>query len=335
MGTKENLTLRVANLDCEHEAAVIERGLKDHSGIKDLKIYPKSAKVEISYDAEKTGAGDLKEKLGSLGFPAVTGHALPSAPKPWRNPKVITSVLSGVLLLAGWLLGYAGLPAAVQLGIYLAAISIGGYYFGREAIEELLFEREIGIEFLMATAAVVATILGQAAEGVMLVFLYSISEAVEGYTEEKTRSAIKALMDLAPKFALVKRNGSEEEIPVEDIRVGDIFIVKPGQAMPADGEITVGSSSVNESPITGESMPVEKVPGSQVFAGSINGEGMLEACATKTFADNTLSRIIQMVEEAQERKGKSQRFIERFGKRYSPAGFAHRNSNCYPASATV
>jgi len=316
---KNSLTLRVANLDCEHEAAAIERGLKDVAGVTGLNIYPKSAKVEIKYSPDKISPDELKERLKSLDFPPLEGRAMPSAPKPWRNPKVITSLLSGILLLTGWLLGLAGLPSLVSLIIYISAILIGGYYFGREAFEELLFEREIGIELLMAVAAVVAAIMGQAAEGAMLVFLYSISEAAEGYTEEKTRSAIKALMDLAPKFALVKRDGREIEIPVEEIQLGDIFLVKPGQSLPTDGLVISGASSVNEAPITGESIPVEKAAGDLVFAGSINGQGLVEAQATKIFADNTLSRIIRMVEEAQERKGKSQRFIERFGKKYSPA----------------
>jgi Cd2+/Zn2+-exporting ATPase len=116
----------------------------------------------------------------------------------------------------------------------------------------------------------------------------------------------------------VRRNGTEQEIPVEDVVVGDVFILKPGQSVPTDGAIITGESSVNQAPVTGESVPVEKQPGDPVFAGSINGEGALEVTATKAFADNTISRIIQMVEEAQERKGKSQRFIERFGARYSP-----------------
>lgn len=125
-------------------------------------------------------------------------------------------------------------------------------------------------------------------------------------------------MDLAPKFALVRRDEIEQEIPIEDVVVGDVFILKPGQSVPTDGEIIIGESSVNQAPVTGESVPVEKQTGDPVFAGSINGEGALEVKATKAFADNTISRIIQMVEEAQERKGKSQRFIERFGARYSP-----------------
>ena len=317
--TLKTLELRVGNLDCEHDAAAIERGLSGFDGLDTLKVYPKSAKVVLAYDPAATSAEALKEKLEALGFPPQEGPGMPGQPAPWRNPKVLTSAASGVLLLAGWLMGLAGAPEIVSTAIYVVAILTGGYFFGREAIEELIFEREIGIELLMSIAAVVATLMGQAAEGAMLVFLYSISEAAEGYTEEKTRAAIKALMDLAPKVALVRRDGREEEIPVEELRVGDVFIVKPGQSMPTDGVVIEGRSSVDQSPVTGESIPVEKVEGDLVFAGSINQEGALEVRATKTFADNTISRIIQMVEEAQERKGRSQRFIERFGARYSPA----------------
>jgi len=316
--SRATLELRVGNLDCEHDATAIKRGMTGFPGLDTLKVYPKSAKVAVTYDPAATTPEALKEELETLGFPPQAGLAMPEQPKPWRNPKVLTSVASGVLLLVGWLIGLAGAPETVSLIIYIAAILIGGYYFGREAIEELIFERKIGIELLMGVAAVVATVLGLAAEGAMLVFLYSISEAAEGYTEEKTRSAIKALMDLAPKVALVQRNGREVEIPVEEVVVGDVFIVKPGQSLATDGEVLVGSSSVNQSPVTGESIPVEKQPGDAVFAGSINGEGALEVRASRAFADNTISRIIQMVEEAQERKGQSQRFIERFGARYSP-----------------
>lgn len=316
MNTK--LELRVGNLDCEHDAAAIERGLTNFPGLSQLKVYPKAAKVSLTFDPEATTPETLKEKLDDLGFPPQAGLSMPEQPKPWRNPKVLTAAASGVLLLVGWLIGLAGAPEQVSLVIYITATLTGGYYFGREALEELIYEREIGVELLMAIAAIVATAMGQAAEGTMLVFLYAISEAAEGYTEEKTRSAVKALMDLAPKFALVQRNGTEQEIPVEEVVVGDVFILKPGQSVPTDGEIITGESSVNQAPVTGESVPVEKQPGDPVFAGSINGEGALEVTATKAFADNTISRIIQMVEEAQERKGQSQRFIERFGARYSP-----------------
>ena len=320
------LDVRVANLDCENDARRIERALQQLPGVVELEVHPRAARVELQYDPAAVTEQSIKERLSDLGFPPQAGLTRPEAPRLWTNPKVLTSVASGVLLLVGWLLSRTGVPSGVPLTLYLGSLLIGGYYFGREAIEELVFEREVGIDLLMAVAAVVATLMGEPLEGAMLAFLYSISEAAEGYTEEKTRSAVRALMDLAPKTALVRRGTAGEvrevEIPVEKVAAGDVFVVKPGQSMPTDGEVLAGASSVNQAPVTGESVPVEKAPGDAVFAGTINGEGALEVRATKAFAENTIARIIHMVEEAQERKGTSERFIERFGKRYSPAVLA-------------
>jgi len=243
-------------------------------------------------------------------------------PPPWRNLQVVTSALSGILLAVGFFGSLLGLPSQLEISLYLLAVVIGGWYFIREGIETLLEERQVGIEILMTVAAITAGLLGQWAEAAMLVFLYSISEAAEGYTEERTRNAIRALMDLAPKTALVLRDNKEIVIPAEELRVGDLFVVRPGEAVATDGEIVEGHSSLNQAPVTGESVPVEKNIGDSVFAATLNGEGALTIRVTKTTADNTLARIIQLVEEAQSSKGKSQRFIERFGRRYSPAVLA-------------
>jgi len=239
-------------------------------------------------------------------------------PPPWRNPQVVASALSGLLLATGFLGSILGLSAFPETLFYLLSVLIGGWYFIKEGLETLLEERQIGIEILMAVAAITAGLLGQWAEAAMLVFLYSISEAAEGYTEERTRNAIRALMELAPKTALVIRDKKEITISAEELKVGDIFIVKPGEAVATDGEIIEGHSSLNQAPVTGESVPVEKNTGDIVFAATLNGEGALTIRVTKTTANNTLARIIKMVEDAQSSKGKSQRFIERFGRRYSP-----------------
>jgi Cd2+/Zn2+-exporting ATPase len=239
--------------------------------------------------------------------------------KPWQNLTVLAPIASGLLLLTGWIVSLRSGPETVSTALYIAALLTGGFFFGREALEDLIEEQKIGIDLLMATAAVVAALTGQIGEGAMLAFLYSISEAAEEYTEDKTRAAIRSLMSLTPSTALVRRNGIEREIPAEELKIGDVFIVKPGESIPTDGEVQVGRTSVDQSPVTGESVPVDKAPGDDVFAGTINGSGTMEIEATKTFADNTISRIIVMVEEARERKGTSQRFIERFGAHYSPA----------------
>lgn len=314
---------RVANLDCENEAAKIRRLLENVEGISELKIFPKSAKVVFEIDSSRVKPDNIKEKLSGSGFPVLPSREVAEAPKPWKNPKVITSAASGVILGVTFLLeSIAVLPSLPATILYAAGILIGGYYFGKEALEELIEEFEVGIELLMSAAAIAAFVLGQPAEALTLVFLYSISEALESYTEAKTRNAIRALMNLAPKFAAVKRNGKESEIPIEEIVVGDVFLVRPGQSIPTDGKVIRGSSSVNQAPVTGESVPVEKTIGDIVFAGTINEEGALEVEATKTFENNTLARIIHLVEEAQEEKGKSERFIRRFGKRYSPSVLA-------------
>ena len=318
----EHLSLYVTNLDCEHDASALRRAMQGAPGIDGIDVRPSAGCVTVRFDSKATSPEEILRRFADAGFPPRESAAPEGTPPPWRNAKVVTSSASGVLLLAGWVSGLLGAPGAVAVGLYVVAIAVGGYFFGREALQELIFEREIGIELLMSVAAVVAAVMGQPGEGAMLVFLYSISEAAEGYTADKTRSAIRALMKLAPRTAIVRRGGSDVEIPVEDVSPGDIFLVRPGQSVATDGVIDAGSSSVNQAPVTGESMPVEKQRGDQVLAGTINGSGALEVRATKTFADNTLSRIIRRVEEAQERKGKSQRFVERFGRRYSPAVLA-------------
>jgi heavy metal translocating P-type ATPase len=316
---QENVEFRLGGLDCESEAATIQRGMKDFAGILDCKVYAKSGKVRFTYDADTTSPEVLRENLGILGFPVVTGRVSEPPASLWRNPKVLTSLASGCFLVIGYLISWQqGSNAFVSL-CYLASLLSGAYYFGKESLLHLFFEKKVGIELLMLVAAVVAGSLGQLAESAMLAFLYSMSEAAEGYTEEKTRSAVKSLMDLTPKKALVRLEERESEIPVEELQVGQIFIVKPGQSIPTDGEVISGISTVNQAPVTGESTPVKKEPGETVFAGTINGEGSLDVRATKGYADNTIARIIHLVEEAQEQKGLSQRFIERFGARYSPA----------------
>ncbi len=310
--------LYVENLDCENDAAKLKRGLTGTPGVLDVTVYPRAAKVILTLDEGRTSPDAVQERLEGLGFPVRRQRGKAGTVSPWKNPKVLTSLASGALLLAGWLVAGTGAPPAMTWGLYLASLASGAYYFGREALEELILEREVGIELLMLVAAVVATLMGEPMEGAMLAFLYSISEAMEGYTEQKTRGAIAALMELAPKVALVRRDGRDVEVPVEEVRVGDTFLVRPGEAVPTDGVVLSGTSSVNQAPVTGESVPVDKGEGTTVFAGSINGEGSLEVKATTTYANNTLARIIHLVEEAQEKKGESQRFIERFGRRYSP-----------------
>src|SRR5690606_30881795 len=297
-----------------------EAGLRGHEGVVEVRTFPKAGKVALMFEPAKTSREALEEALTSLGFP-VAREAEREAPSLW-SPKVLASAASGVLLAIGWGLSRTltvGWPSLVALGL---AIVVGGYFFAREGLEKLWRKRVVGIEVLMSTAALGAAALGEPLEAAMLVFLYSISEAAEGFTEQKTRAAVRALMKLVPKVALVRRDGVDVEVPVESLAVGDVFIVRPGESVATDGEVVRGETSINQAPVTGESVPVKKAAGDEVFAGTINTDGVIEVRATKTFHENTVAKIIHLVEEAQEKKGESQRFIERFGARYSPAVLA-------------
>jgi len=316
-GGTTKLEVRVQHLDCENEAAKIEAGLRGHEGVVEVRTFPKAGKVALMFEPAKTSREALEGALTSLGFP-VAREAERDAPRLW-SPKVLASAASGVLLAIGWGLSRTltvGWPSLVALGL---AILVGGYFFAREGLEKLWRKRVVGIEVLMSTAALGAAALGEPLEAAMLVFLYSISEAAEGFTEQKTRAAVRALMKLVPRVALVRRDGVDVEVPVESLAVGDVFIVRPGESVATDGEVVRGETSIDQAPVTGESVPVKKAAGDEVFAGTINADGVIEVRATKTYQENTVAKIIHLVEEAQEKKGERQRFIERFGARYSPA----------------
>ena len=234
---------------------------------------------------------------------------------PLRNA-LIAGLITGIAFLMAH--PYRVIPQYIEITFYIIAILLGGYHWTREGLEELIKEYEIGIEILMLAAVAGSAILGMWDEAAFLVFLYGAAEGIEEYTYAKTRGSIRKLLDLAPKEAKILRNGNETTVRAEDLVIGDFFIVRPGESIPTDGIIEKGQSSINEAPVTGESIPVEKKEGMKVFAGTINQEGALEIKATTTFYDNTLSKMIHLVEEAQEKKGKAQLFIERFGNRYTP-----------------
>ncbi len=240
----------------------------------------------------------------------------------WESREVRWSGLSGLLLLAGYAAQWSGTADGVSIGLWLASLLAGVRFFAAEAIEEVVREREVGIELLMTVAAVAAAVLGLWEEAAALAFLYSISEALEEFTTDRTRGAIRALMDLAPKRVRRLVDGVEEEIDLELLAVGDRFVVRPGEGIATDGLIVDGRSALNEAAITGESVPVEKAVGDKVFAGTLNTTGSIVVETTATSVDNTLAKIVHLVTEAQEQKGRGERFMTRFSRRYSPAVLA-------------
>ncbi len=233
---------------------------------------------------------------------------------PLRN-----ALLAGLLLALGVALELLDAPEGVAIAAWLGAIPVGAWYFAQEGWEEFVEEREIGIEALMLLAAAGCLIFGLWEEAAALVFLYSLAEAIEELTFARTRSAIRGLLDLAPKQARRLKDGREETVDADQLRLGDVFLVRPGEALPTDGVISDGRSTLNEAPVTGESVPFEKGPGQEVFAGTVNGARAIEVQVTRPYADNTLQRIVHLVEEAQSQKSRAQRFVDRFATRYSPA----------------
>ena len=249
--------------------------------------------------------------------------------------ELIFVALCGVLLLIGWLLPkFVAVPDWAPLTILVAAYFFGGYYALREAIDSVRNGR-FEIDFLMLVAAAGAAALGEWAEGALLLFLFSLGHALEGYAMGRAKQAIEALGALAPKTATVRRNGKVAEIAVDALRVGDMVLVKPNERLAADGFVTKGESSINQAPITGESVPVDKSPvedatgaadnpdsvdaESRVFAGTVNGGGALEIQVTRTSADSTLARVVKMVNEAETNQSPTQRLTDQFERIFVPA----------------
>ncbi len=232
-----------------------------------------------------------------------------------HKDSIITG-LSATLFLAGWLLGLAGYDTT-EVALLALSIIIGGYKTARSALyglKKLNFDMNV----LMTIAVIGAVAIGEWIEGALVVIFFSLSNTLSVYTLEKARNTIKALMGLAPKEATIIRNGEEIRLAVEEIQVDDVMIVKPGEKIAMDGIIIKGSSSINQAAITGESMPVEKEVGNEVFAGTINQQGSIQAKVTKRVEDTTLAKIIHLVQEAQGQRAKSQEYIDRFAKVYTP-----------------
>jgi Cd2+/Zn2+-exporting ATPase len=234
-----------------------------------------------------------------------------------EHRELILSGCAGLLLLAGWLAGRADAPRGLSLGLLLGAYAAGGFYTLREAVESLR-KRQFDIDTLMLVAAAGAAALGAWEEGALLLFLFSLGHALEHLAMDRARKAIEALAELAPKTAMVQRKGMEMEVRVEELLRGDRVIVKPGQRIPADGQVDSGTSAVDQAPVTGESMPVDKQPGDKVFAGTVNGEGVLVVEVTKLAQESTLARMVTMVAEAQTQKSPTQRFTDRFERIFVP-----------------
>lgn len=227
-------------------------------------------------------------------------------------------MISLVMIIAAYFFQFNfGEESLLAILLFSGAIIVGGYSLFKSGIKNLL-KLDFDMRALMTVAIIGAAIIGEWSEGAVVVILFAISEVLERYSMDKARASIRSLMDIAPKEALVRRNCREYSINVNEIEVGDIMIVKPGEKIAMDGEVISGFSAVNQAAITGESVPADKSVGDEVFAGTLNGEGLIEVKITKLVDDTTISKIIHLVEEAQAEKAPSQAFVDRFAKYYTP-----------------
>ena len=309
-------SIPVEGMDCSDCAIVLEHSIGRMEGVLSVNVNYATEKLWIEYDNQKVNRRLIEHRIRSLGYKTPQNKA---QEKLQENRELIFSLGSGFLLLVGWLGGILfKFPYTTSVGFYLGAYLLGGWDVARHAWHALR-ERHFDTDLLMIMAATGAAILGDFAEGALLLFLFSLGHSLEERTMDKARAAVEALADLAPKTALVRRDGSEVEIPVESLRLEELVMVRPSVRIPVDGIILKGRSAVDQSSVTGESMPVDKIPGDQVFAGTINGEGALEVKVRRLAKDSTLSRIMTMVEEAQAQKSPTQQTVERFERIFVPA----------------
>ena len=234
----------------------------------------------------------------------------------WQTGKARLTLLCGAALAAAYGLGH--FFPGLDPWIFIAALMIGLVPIARRAVMAGLSGTPFSIETLMTIAAIGAVIIGASEEAAAVVFLFLVGELLEGVAAGRARSSIRALTALVPKTARLVEGGATREVPAESLKIGDVILVRPGERLPADGEVLEGAGSVNEAPVTGESAPVAKEAGDAVFAGTVNGEAALTLRATTAPSDNTIARVVRLVEEAQESKAPTERFIDRFARWYTP-----------------
>ncbi|MCB4825414.1 heavy metal translocating P-type ATPase [Roseicella aerolata] len=338
-GTRPTAALRywVEGMDCPSCAAKIETAVGRVDGAEDIRVNYGTQILALRLDEAATPRTAIEDQVRKLGY----GIALAEAPRVvagepdaadetetraparqpwWKGAKARLAAVLGGLTAAGFAASLA--VPSLDHWAYLPAALLGLWFFGRKAIAAARAGSPFSIEMLMSVATVGAMAIGATSEAAVVVFLFTIGELLEGVAAGRARAGIEALGALVPRTALLVEGETAREVPAASLKVGDLVLVRPGDRVSADGEVVEGESEVDESPVTGESVPVPKAEGAQVFAGSVNASGALQVRVTKPAADNTLARIIRLVEEAQEAKAPTARFIERFSAVYTPAAVA-------------
>jgi len=316
----------VESMDCATCVRKVEGMVQGLPGASDIRASFSKQTLQLTLDETQTPRGTLESNMKAMGYapsPLVKSGAatdlqpVPVKSRPWYDSGQGRLVVgSGVLLAVAFVFSFIE-PRFSVYG-YIAATLLGTWPLLKKALASARFGDPFSINMLVSLAAIGAVLIGQAAEGAVVVFFFAVGELLEGVAAGKARAGIQALAALAPKTALLLEGKQTREVPADSLQIGNTVQVRPGARVPADGRILKGTSSLDDSPVTGESVPVLKTVGDQVFAGSINTDGVLSVEVQKTAADNTIARIIHLVEEAEGSKAPTARFIDRFSRVYTP-----------------
>jgi Zn2+/Cd2+-exporting ATPase len=311
-------TFKIEGMDCREEVAMLERRFKNLAGLEDFSADVVGQRLHVKYDAAKLSATAIASAVADTGMRAWLEHEEPIAVggqslKRRQAAAAVSGVALGIGLLADVLGGAAWAP-----WVFAAAFAIALPIPAVRAWRAIRVG-SLDINTLMVIAASGAIAIGQLAEAATVVFLFAVAQMLETRTLDRARHAIRALMDLTPTDAIVRDAQGERSVDVDQIQPGAVIVIRPGDKIPLDGQVVVGQSFVNQAPVTGESLPVDKTAGDEVFAGTINGRGALEVRVTHVRRDTTLARIIHLVEQAQAQRAPTQALVERFARVYTPA----------------
>jgi Cd2+/Zn2+-exporting ATPase len=304
---EQTQVFQVDGLDCATEALLIEDCLSRLPGVCSVRVAPATGTTTVVHTLE---ADAIVAALGGAGFPAREARAA-TGPRPGGTSTWVAAALAA----AGF--GASALSQPFAIALFLPAILVGGLSIAQKGLARAR-QGTLDMNVLMTIAVVGAIAIGEWSEGAATVVLFSLAQLLESRSLDRARRAITGLMTLAPETALVRREGREQRVSAPEVRTGEVVIVAPGERLPLDGLVAAGASEVDQSPLTGESAPVAKEPGAEVFAGSINGSGTLTVRVTRRSAETTLARIMRRVEEAQSSRAPTQSFVDRFARVYTP-----------------
>jgi Cd2+/Zn2+-exporting ATPase len=311
-------TFRIEGMDCHEEVAILERTLKRLTGVEALDADVMAQRLRVKHDAAVLTPTRIAEAVARTGMRAWLEHETAVQPSAKTQTRVRLVAGSAAALSIGLIAPFLPAIAPFAPVFFAIAVALAAVHPGRRALVSVR-SRVLDINVLMVVAVAGALVLGEWSEAASVVFLFALAQLLETRAMERARGAIRSLMDLAPAEALVRKAGGDIVMPVDDVRVGDMIVVRPGEKIPLDGRVRAGDSYVNEAPVTGESLPVEKSSGSDVFAGTINGRGALEIDVTRPGRDSTIARVVHLIERAQAQRAPSQMFIDRFARIYTPA----------------